>query len=322
MTEIDLSRNEMPYPPPKRVIEAAEKAAAKLNRYADPQDMDRLKELLADYSKVEKERIILGPGSDLLLRELIQTFSKERKVITVNPSFFPTIQAAKKFGKKMVRIQLTPPDFEINYNLLTEEQDKPLLIVIDNPNNPTGKILLKENTVKKITQHEDSLLIVDEAYFEFSGISFADMVSENPKISITRSLDKAYSLAGARIGYLIAGDYFLNELPDFYTFPSRLGLSAALEAMKTPNYAKENVKKVIKERGRLKEELKKTDLEIYPSDTNFLLARREKTNYAEKLREKGVSVLDLSKQWLPGFLRISIGTKKENDRLITEIKKI
>lgn len=100
MTEVDLSRNEMPYPPPKKVIDAAVRASSDLNRYAEPQDMERLKELLADYSKVAKERIILGPGSDLLLRELIQTFSKEREVATVNPSFFPTIQAAKKFGKR------------------------------------------------------------------------------------------------------------------------------------------------------------------------------------------------------------------------------
>lgn len=222
----------------------------------------------------------------------------------------------------MIRIQLTPPDFEINYNLLTGEQDEPLLIIIDNPNNPTEKILLNKDTVKNIIQHEDALLVVDEVYFEFSGISFADMVSENPNIAITRSLDKDYSLAGARIGYLIAGDYFLDEISDFYTFPTRPGLYAALEAMKNPEYAQENVRKVIKEKKRLKEELKKTNLEIYPSETNFLLARGEKNNYAEKLGEKGVSVLDLSRQWLPGFFRISIGTRKENDKLITEIKKI
>lgn len=312
----------MPYPPPKRVVEAAKETALSLNRYANPQDMDRLKDLLADYSDVTKERIILGPGSDILLRELIRTFSKGRKIVTVNPSFFPTVQAAKKFGKEMIRVQLIPPDFEINQKILTESQNEPSLIIIDNPNNPTGKILLRRDAVKKFVHQADSLLVVDEAYFEFSGISFADMVNENPNLSITRSLDKAFSLAGARIGYLIAGDHFLEELSDFRTFPSRLGLSAALEAMKDPSYASKNVGKVAEEKGRLKEELEKLGLEVYSSNTNFLLVRSEDPDIAKKLRDQGISVLDLSKQWLSGFIRISVGTKEDNDKLIDKISEI
>ena len=86
---IKLNMNEMPYLPPREVIAAAEKGLLELNRYANPEDLELLRELLADYSGVPKENIILGPGSDLLLREIVQTFSRNRKVVMMSPSFLP-----------------------------------------------------------------------------------------------------------------------------------------------------------------------------------------------------------------------------------------
>jgi len=95
---IKLDMNEMPYLPPQEIIDAAQKGLSRLNRYSDPQDLNRLRELLADYSGVAQENIILSPGSDFLLREVIHTVAKGRKVVMVSPSFFPTVQAAKDFA--------------------------------------------------------------------------------------------------------------------------------------------------------------------------------------------------------------------------------
>ena len=89
---IRLNMNEMPYSPPERIIEAAKKGLLNLNRYSGQEDLEQLRGLLADYSGVSIQHVILGPGSDFLLREVIHTFSQKRKVIMVSPSFFPTVR--------------------------------------------------------------------------------------------------------------------------------------------------------------------------------------------------------------------------------------
>jgi hypothetical protein len=150
---IKLNMNEMPYLPSKDIIEAARKGLLSLNRYTEPEDIERLRELLADYSGVPKGHVILGPGSDLLLREVIQTFSKGRKIVIVSPSFFPTVQTAKQFARKLISIRLSPPEFDLNLDLLIDELREPCLVVIDNPNNPTGKILLDRYAVEAIIKN-------------------------------------------------------------------------------------------------------------------------------------------------------------------------
>ena len=117
---IKLNMNEMPYLPPKNIIEAARKALLNLNRYTEPEDIERLKELMAEYSGVPREHVILGPGSDLLLREAIKTYSRGRKIVIVSPSFFPTVQAAKQFATKVISIRLSPPGFDLNLDILID----------------------------------------------------------------------------------------------------------------------------------------------------------------------------------------------------------
>ena len=213
---IKLNMNEVAYPPSKEIIEAVRKSLMDLNRYSDPEDLERLLGLLADYSGVPQKHIVQSPGSDLLLREIIHTYSKGRKIVIVSPSFFPTVQAAKQFATKLISIRLSPPDFDLNPDLLLDQLNEPCLVILDNPNNPTGKILLDRKMVGSIVDHRDVLIVVDEAYYEFSGVTFADMVQEHPNLAITRTMDKAFSLAGARIGYMIAGEAFFDAFSSFY----------------------------------------------------------------------------------------------------------
>ncbi len=118
---IKLNMNEVPYLPPKEIIAAAKKGLKNLNRYSDPENLERLRGLLADYAGVSKKHIILSPGSDLLLREIIHTLSKGRKITMVSPSFLPTVHAAKQFATKLLGIRLSPPDFDLNVNLLLDQ---------------------------------------------------------------------------------------------------------------------------------------------------------------------------------------------------------
>ena len=313
---IKLNMNEVPYLPPKEILEAARKGLSNLNRYSDPENLDRLRGLLADYSGVSKEHIILGAGSDLLLREIIHTLSKGRKIIMVSPSFFPTVQAAKQFATKLVGIRLSPPDFDLSVDLLLDQLQEPSLLIIDNPNNPTGKILLDRQMVASIVENTAALLVVDEAYYEFSKVTFVDMVHDHPNLAITRTMDKAFSLAGARIGYMVAGEAFIEAFSSFYLLLPRAGLFAAIAALQNPAYMRRNVGRVIAERERVWNTLNESAIQVFQSTTNFLLAKTDIPDLVRKLDDVGIQILDLSNQLSPGFIRVSIGTPEENDAFI------
>jgi len=322
LNEIKLNMNEMPYLPPREIIEAAQKGLSNLNRYANPKDLELLREFLADYSGVSKKNIILSAGSDPLLREIIHVFSRWRKVIMVNPSFFPTVQCTKEFVIKLIKIQLRPPEFNLNADIITNEINEPSLVIIDNPNNPTGKILIDREMAKIILENKNALLVVDEAYYEFSGATFADMVKEHPNLSVVRTLDKAFGLAGARIGYLIAGEDFLDAFSTFYAFLPQSSLYSAMEAVKDPSYIKKNIKLTIKERERVGKKLEEMGLQVCPSTTNFLLIKTNIPSVARELKDRGILVFDLSNQWLPGYIRVSMGTPKENNIFLSSMKEI
>jgi histidinol-phosphate aminotransferase len=319
---IKLNMNEVPYLPPREVIEAARRGLAKLNRYADPEDLGRLRGLLAGYSGVLEEHVVLSPGSDILLREVVHAFSKGRKIIVVSPSFFPTVQAAKQFATKLVSIRLSPPQFDLDIDLLMDQLKEPCLVIVDNPNNPTGKILLDRQAVGAIIENTDVLLVVDEAYYEFSGVTFADMVHDHPNLAVTRTMDKAFSLAGARIGYIIAGEALGDAFSSFYAFLPQPSLYAAIEALNHPDYVRRNVQRVVEERERVWRTLNELAVRVCQSTTNFLLVKTEIPEIAERLSDIGVLVQDLSNQLPSGFVRVSIGTGEENDAFIAGYVKI
>lgn len=319
---IKLNMNENPYLPPGNVIGAANKGLEGINRYSDMHDMNKLRELIGSYNNISSDKIIVAPGSDFLLREVIEIFSNDRKMIMVNPSFFPALQCAKDHSKKLIKIQLTPPNFKVDHDIILSEINEPAILVIDNPNNPTGTVLLKEKMVKEILDNENILLLVDEAYYEFCGQTFLNLIKYYPNLAITRSMDKAFSLAGLRIGYLIGGSLFIKKLSDFQTFLPQPSVYAAIEALKEPGYMEQNTKKIIKERGRIKNELEKIGCDVFPSNTNFLLIKSNIPDLAEELREHSILIKDLSGNWLSGFYRISIGLSKENNLFLSAMRDI
>ena len=313
----------MPYPPPEQLLEAAKLALPTLNRYAEDTDAKQLQEQLAEYADLPAQHIVLSPGSDLLLREIVHEFSKGRKVVTISPSFFPTVQIAHRFALQHISLRLSPPDFKLNPELLIKALTAPSLVIIDNPNNPTGQLLLDADLVSSIIQDEERLLIVDEAYYEFSGVTFANWVPDHPNLCVVRTMDKAFSLAGARVGYAIAGETFLKALSSFYAFMPRISLCVARAALRNRDYVHTNVHRILEERAHVRHALNETHQKysigtrIYPSKTNSLLVRTDYPDMAKRLRDGGVLVADVSNQLPSGFIRVSIGNRKENDAFLT-----
>lgn len=316
---IRLHMNELPYPPPPQVVQAAQGGLSRLNRYPDPAELDALRGLLAGYCGVSQDHVFLSPGSDLLLRELIHSFSQGRRVITTSPSFLPTVQAVKQFAAERLSIRLSPPRFDLSIKLLMEVLEGPSLVLVDNPNNPTGRLLLDPPAVEALLHQENVLLVIDEAYYEFSGVTFADKVPVHPRVAITRTMDKAFSLAGVRVGYGIAGEAFWGALSSFSSFLPRPSLCAAMEALRHPDHMRENIRRVVGERARLRRALDGLGVRAYPSCTNFLLVWTEVPDLAARLRAAGVLVCDVSNQLPAGYLRVSIGTPGENDAFLAAL---
>ncbi|MEA3457682.1 MAG: aminotransferase class I/II-fold pyridoxal phosphate-dependent enzyme [Candidatus Thermoplasmatota archaeon] len=319
---IKLNMNENPYPPPENILKAAKRGFNNMNRYSKLKYSNRLRELIALYNNISKERIILSPGSEFLLREIINIFSKDRKIIMTNPTFFPALEHASKNAKKIIKYQLSPPEFKLNQEMILGEFYEPTLIIIDNPNNPTGKMLLDKSFVEKMLQNKNVFLLIDEAYYEFAKYTFIDLIEKYPNLAIARTMDKAFSLAGLRLGYFIAGEYFTRELSDFPKLLPTPTTFAAIEALKNHEYVNRNIKKIIGERKRVEDELKKLGIEVFPGEANFILIRCKMPNLAEKLVDKEIIIKDLSGNWLNNFYRISIGLPKENDAFLSEIGNI
>jgi len=318
----NLHMNENPYLPDDNIFKAAITGLKKLNRYSELKYLNDLKTLLAKYNNISVNRIVLSHGSDLLLRELINVFSKDRKIIMVHPSFFPVAKYALKQARKLTKIQISPPDFSLDHNLVLSQLDEPVLLIIDNPNNPTGKILLDNDLVEKILQNKNALLLVDEAYYEFSGQTFVGLIEKYPNLAITRTMDKAFSLAGLRLGYLLMGDYFKNHFSDFPIYLSTPTLFATIEALKRSEYMTINVAKILNEKIRVEKELQKIGIQIFSGKTNFILINTKIPDFAMKLKEAGILVKDLSDEWIDGYYRITIGLPADNNNLLSAIKKI
>jgi histidinol-phosphate aminotransferase len=319
---IRLDLNENPYPPPRNILEEARKGLREINRYCEPACLEELKRSIEEYTGVPERHIIVSPGSDMILREIIHIFSIDRKIIMLNPSFFPALECAKKYSRKMIKIHITPPEFNLNPEILLEEAKEPSLVIIDNPNNPTGKEFLDRDLVTGLLDNENTLLVIDEAYYEFTGRTFSKLINKYSNLAITRTLDKGFSLAGLRVGYLLAGDKFLEGLSDYKAILPRPSVYAAIAALKEKQYMVGNVRRIISERERLLKELGKLGIEAYNSSANFILVRSDIIDLGEKLRMKGIAIRDLSTQWIPGYYRVSIGLPEENDILLEKLREI
>lgn len=313
MEPVRLHLNELPWPPPVEVLNAARKGLEQLNRYADEKKLTELKVRLGKYSGASPERVILSPGSDILLREAVHIFSQQRKVITLCPSFLPTIRSARQTTHELTRLRLPLPDFRLDLHLLESELEGPCLVIIDNPNNPTGQIVISPKEVKTILEKENVLLIMDEAYYEFCGVTCADLVEDHPNLLVTRTLDKVFSLAGARIGFGIGGDLFLRELADFVVYLPQVTLYATLAALEQRKIMEERIDLIIRERERIVEKLKDNGVPVYNTSTNFILINSPIPETAEELRKEGILIKDLHNQMPGGFVRISIGKPEDND---------
>lgn len=319
---IRLDKNEMFKPPPKEIIDPVKESIENINRYTPQVKVEELIGLISDYTKVPQDSIILSSASDILIKEFIYLFTRNRQIIIADPTFILITNTAQKTSSPLLKIKLREPEFKISLEQFGDEISKPTLIVFDNPNNPTGSLLLNKKDVKTVLENENVIFLIDEAYFEFSKISYANLLNDFPNLAILRTLSKSFGLAGSGIGYILCGDAIKKKfigLEIMLPYPS---VVAAINALQNLEYMKKYINEIEKEKKRIITSVSKMGIMVFPSYTNFILMKTGIQNISQNLVKLGIYVHDVSEQLGSEYIRVTVGTEKENDYFLSYIEQL
>ncbi|MCX7923686.1 MAG: histidinol-phosphate transaminase [Clostridia bacterium] len=324
---IKLNTNESPYPPSPKVLEAIKRAANEdLRLYPDP-NCDELRQTIAQYYDLKKEQVFVGNGSDEVLAFSYMAFFNPGSTIffpDISYSFYPVYSELFKVNYKLVPLD---EEFDIP---LDKFFDKNGGIIISNPNAPTAKALSVESIEIILSQNEDSVVIVDEAYIDFGEESAVKLINTYPNLLVIQTLSKSRSLAGLRVGFalgsreLIEGLDRIKNSVNSYTL-DRLALAGAVEAIKDEAYFQETRTRVINTRERVTAALKEMSFNVTDSKANFVFISHPKVQAEclfRQLREKGILVRYFNKPRIDNFLRVSIGSDEEMDCFLEAIREI
>lgn len=324
---IKLNTNENPYPPSPKVIEAiSSEEVARLRLYSDP-DAAPLVEAIAKRFGVSGRQVFVGNGSDEVLGLSFLAFGGEEKAFrfpALSYGFYPVF--ARLFGVRFTAVPLRE-DFTLdpaNY------MDNSANVVIANPNAPTGLAISLDDIRAICRANPDNVVIIDEAYADFSGISAVCLLSECQNLLIVQTFSKSRSLAGMRVGFALGSEELIADLQRMkFSFNpynlDRLAILAGAAAMEDEDYFAMCVSRVVSTRERTTDALRNLGMTVLPSKTNFLFARPNALPGREvfaALRARGILVRRWDDPAISDWLRISIGTDEEMDALISALKDI
>ena len=300
-----------------------------VNRYPDPQQ-GKVKQVLAFQKGVSATQILLGNGSDEVLDLIFRAFCRPQvdNVITLPPTYgmYKVLAGLNEVEDREVVLKSDfQPDVE---TILDSVDEQTKIIFLCSPNNPTGNSF-SEASVEKILINFSGLVVIDEAYIDFSAEkSWLQRLKEFPNLIITQTLSKAFGQAGIRLGICYSSDEIidiLNKIKPPYNV-NELTQQNALERLSKSEEVKKEVQVILEERDALQRELLKMPFvkEVFPSDANFLLTRvDDATKKYEQLLDSGVVVRNRSNQELcENTLRFTVGTPEENKKLVETLKQL
>ncbi len=324
---IKLNTNESPFGPSPRVLHAVNAALNDdLRLYPSPNG-DPLKKEISKYYGLSERKVFLGNGSDEVLAHAFNCFfRKDRPILfpEITYSFYSVF--SKLYGIENKKIPLTN-DLKINLKKYAIPNGG---IIFANPNAPTGTLLSLDNIRSLLEFNTESVVIIDEAYIDFGGVSAIPLLEDYPNILIVHTLSKSRSLAGLRIGYALGSDALINGLyrvkNSFNSYPtSHLQITAAIASFKDEDYFQSSCKKIINGRDSLSKGLQALGFAVIPSFGNFLLvahAEHEAVTILKRLRQYGILVRHFDQKPISNYLRISVGSDAQNKVLLEALKEI
>lgn len=320
---VKLNTNENPYPPSPRVIEALRNAISgdRLRKYPDPVGT-AFRQSAARILNVDPESIIIGNGSDDLLTILTRTFVPEGGLVgAFTPSYILYRSLAEIQGAGVVEVPFGA-DWSLPSPAVFGSAD---LVFLPNPNSPSGTLVPLEQLAQWV-EAVGRPVVIDEAYVDFADQSALSLI-KHPRVVVTRSLSKSYSLAGIRFGFAIADPVVIFELlkvKDSYNCDA-LSLVAAEAALEDQDYLRQTRAKILATRKRLQDGLIRLGYDVTPSQANFVWCRRHDRPVKpifEELKRRHILVRYMNFIGYGDGLRISVGTDPEIDQLLDELRSL
>jgi histidinol-phosphate aminotransferase len=309
-------------------LDANENPFGDLNRYPDPYQKE-LKAAVSEISGLAKEKIFLGNGSDEIIDLSFRVFCNPGvdKALTFTPTYGMYEVSASINDVKVVKIPLNEL-FQIDIKKVEPwfSDNYLKLIFICSPNNPTGNSM-NYSDVEYILDSFKGIVIIDEAYIDFSDkSSFIKMVDRYPNLIVMQTFSKSFGLAAVRVGMAFADPdiiKYFNKVKPPYNI-STVNQKVVLRKLEKVEECKNQIGKIKKERERLSFNLKKMKIteKVYPSDANFLLVKVRNASYIyDMLVNKGIIVRNRSSV-IDNCLRITVGTRAENNKLVNALNSI
>lgn len=334
-----LNTNENPFPPSAKVGEAITAVlidqADELRLYPAPES-DDLRAVLAKFYDLDANQVFVGNGSDEVLALVFASFFlKERPVLApdISYSFYPVY--AQTFGINLIKIPLQT-DFSIDPDTYRQPCSG---IIIANPNAPTGLLLSLDDIRKLASEHSNAVIVIDEAYIDFAhpdaahpeaSVSAISLINEFDNLLVTQTFSKSRSLAGLRVGMAFGNLSLIEALTrmknSFNSYPlDKLAQVGATASVLDTSYFEQTCQQIINLRESLTQQLTALGYYVLPSHANFVFARPkdgDASGVANALREQGIIVRHFDKPRIQEYLRITVGTTAQHDRLIEALQEI
>ena len=323
---VKLNTNESPYPPSPGVLKAVEKEAGRLQLYSDPENK-LITAAIAGYYGVKPSEVLVGNGSDELLNFAFMAFCDEEHPAVfadITYGFYPVYAEVN-------RVPYVEVPLHEDFSLAGEDYDQLSgTVFLANPNAPTGIALSSAEIEAMLSSRPDRLHVVDEAYVDFGAESVLPLVKRYDNLLVIQTFSKSRSMAGARLGFAVGCEALIRDLNTlkYSTNPynvNRMTSAAGVAAIAEDAYYRENAARIIKDRTWTREQLIRLGFEVTDSRSNFLFARTDRISGNDlylRLKERGVLVRHFHKNRIEDYVRITIGTREQMERLISEIQAI
>jgi histidinol-phosphate aminotransferase len=324
---IKLNTNESPLPPSPRALEAIRREASDaLRLYPDP-EATALRAALAAYHGVLPEQVFVGNGSDEVLAHAFVALLKHEAPLLfpdITYSFYPVY--CRLFG---IAYETVPLDQAMQIRIADYRRPAGALI-LPNPNAPTGVALSRAEIASLLAAHPDAPVVIDEAYVDFGAETAIPLVASHPNLLVVQTMSKSRALAGLRVGYAIGDAGLIEALTrvkdSFNSYPlGRPAQAGAIASLEDEAYFQQSRRSVIEGRARLSHGLTRLGFEVLPSRANFVFARHpahDGAALAAALRQRAVIVRHFSAPRISDYLRITVGTDGQIDRLLQALSDI
>lgn len=319
---VKLNTNESPLPPSPRVIQAIKDAADETLRLYPSPSAAPAREAIGRRFGVSPEQVIVGNGGDELIELCFRAFAGAGDTVAYPTPTYPLLEPLCRLHEARPSTHPTELFGELPVSLGPDPS--PLKFVV-NPNSPTGALFSAE-AVEAVVAASSGVVAIDEAYVDFAPRNGLPLIERHPNVLLLRTFSKSYGLAGLRIGFALGPPDLieaLSSVKDSYNV-DRLAIAAAVAAIGHEEHHRNLVGQVVRNRTELADALTGLGFEVVPSATNFVFARPPKPagEVVAGLRERRILVRHYDREPIAGWLRITVGTREQHEKLHDALKEI